>query len=86
MTEPTYTFRQGDLSRLDLQIDRGTEFMAWRTQWDSYSSMSGLVREDAIKQVKVLTLCLSMETLPIVHNLGLSEEQMKQPDSVIQGM
>ena len=86
MTEPTYTFRQGDLSRLDLQIDRGTEFMAWRTQWDSYSSMSGLVREDAIKQVKVLILCLSMETLPIVHNLGLSEEQMKQPDAVIQGM
>ena len=83
MTEPTYTFRQGDLPRLDLQIDRGTEFTAWRTP---YSSLSGLAREDAAKQAKALTLCLSRETLGIVHNLGLSEEQMKQPDAVIQAM
>ena len=58
--------------------------MAWRTQWDSYSSLSGLAREDTTKQVKGLTLCLSREMLAIVHNLGLSEEQMKQPDAVIQ--
>ena len=86
MTEPTYTFRQGDLPKLDLQIDRGTEFTAWRTQWDSYSSLLGLAKEDAAKQVKALTLCLSRETLAIVHNLGLSEEQMKRPDAVIQAM
>ena len=86
MTESTYTFRQGDLPRLDLQIGRGTEFTAWRTQWNSYSSLSGLAREDAAKQAKALTLCLSRETLAIVHNLGLSEEQMKQPDAVIQAM
>ena len=76
MTKPTYTFRQGDLPRLDLQIDRGTEFTAWWTQWDLYSSLSGLAREDAAKQVKPLTLCLSRETLAIIHNLRLSEEQI----------
>ena len=86
MAETSYTFRQGDLPKLDLQIDRGTEFTAWRTQWNSYSSLSGLVNEDATKQVKALTLCLSRETLAIVHNLGLSEEQMKRPDAVIQAM
>ena len=29
-----------------------------------------------MKQVKALTLCLSRETLAIVHNLGLSEAQI----------
>ena len=58
MAETSYAFRQGDLPKLDLQIDRGTEFTACRTQWNSYSSLSGLVNEDATKQVKALTLCL----------------------------
>ena len=86
MTEPTYTFHQGDLPKLDLQIDRGTEFTAWQTQWNLYSSLSGLAQQDAAKQVKALTLCLSRETLAIVHNLGLTDEQMKQPDVIIQAM
>ena len=86
ITEPTYTFHQGDLSKLDFQIDRGTDFTAWQTQWNSYSSLSGLAQEDAAKQVKALTMCLSRETLVIVHNLGLTEEQMKQPDVIIQAM
>ena len=77
MAETSYTFCQGDLPKLDLQIHRGTEFMAWQTQWNSYSSLSGLVNKDATKQVKALTLCLSRETLVIIHNLSLSEEQMK---------
>ena len=58
----------------------------WQTQWSSYSSLSGLENEDATKQVKALTLCLSRETLAIIHNLGLSKEQMKRADSVIQAM
>ena len=71
---------------MDLQIDRGTEFTAWRMQWDSYSSLLGLAREDAAKQAKAYTLYLSRETLAIVHNLGLGEEEMKHPDAVIQAM
>ena len=86
MAETSYTFRQEDLPKLDLQKDRGTEFTAWQTQWNSYSSLSGLVNEDTTKQVKALTLRLSREILAIIHNLGLSEEQMKQPDAVIQAM
>ena len=59
MVKTSYTFCQGYLPKLDLQIDRGTEFTAWRTQWNCYSSLSGLVNEDVTKQVKALTLCLS---------------------------
>ena len=86
MAEPTYTFRQSDLHKLHLNVDRGTDFTAWRTQWDSYCFLSGLVDEDTAKQVKALTLCLSRETLAVVHNLGLSEAQMKKPSAIIEAM
>ena len=86
MAEPAYTFRQSDLPKLDLNLDRYTDFAAWRTHWDSYCFLSGLVDEDSTKQVKVLTLCLSRETLAIVHNLGLSETQMKKPSAVIDAL
>ena len=86
MTEPTYTFRQSDLPKLDLNIDRGTDFTAWCTQWDSYCFLSGFVNQDIMRQVKALTLCLSRETLAIVHNLGLSEAQMKKPLTIIKAM
>ena len=39
-----------------------------------------------MKQVKALTLCLSRETLAVVHNLGLSEGQMKKPSAIIEAM
>ena len=42
--------------------------------------------EDTAKQVKALTLCLSRETLAVVHNLELSEAQMKKPSAVIKAM
>jgi len=48
----SYVFRQGDLPKLDLQIDRGSDFSAWQTQWDSYMSLSGLSDEPAVKQVQ----------------------------------
>ena len=37
-----YVFQQGDLPRLDLQADRGTDFAAWKAQWHAYISLSGL--------------------------------------------
>ena len=86
MGEQTYTFRQSDLPKLDLQVDRGTDFIAWRTQWESYGSLSGLDKEDAQKQVKALTLCFSRETLAIVQNLGLTERQKKDPTAIIDAM
>ena len=71
----SYVFRQGDLPKLDLQVDRGTDFKAWKSQWGAYLSLSGLDKEIAAKQVQALTLCFSRETLTIVENLGLTAEQ-----------
>ena len=42
-------------TKLDLQIDRGSDFATWKVQWDSYLSLSGLDNEDAAKQVQALT-------------------------------
>ena len=71
----TYTFRQGDLPKLDLQVDRGTDFQAWKTQWEAYLSLSGLGDQAQTKEVQALTLCFTRETLTVVGNLGLSAEQ-----------
>ena len=67
-----FVFRQGDLPKLDLQVDRGTDFKAWKAQWDAYISLSGLADQPQSKQVQALTLCFSRETVTIVDNLGLS--------------
>ena len=76
----TYTFRQGNLPKLDLQVDRGSDFAAWKLQWDSYRSLSGLAEQDAAKQVRTNThLMLSRDTLSIVQNLGLTKEETSSP-------
>ena len=78
-----YVFRQGDLPKLDLQVDCGTDFQAWREHWESYSSLSELDKEPKAKQVKALTLCFSRETLSIVNNLGLTQEQRENANDII---
>jgi len=77
MSTNTFTFHQGDLPKLHIQVDRGTDFMAWKAQWVCYSSLSGLNEQSGEKQVQALTLCFSRETLTIVQNLGLSEDDRK---------
>ena len=74
-SEMPYVFRQGDLPKLDLQVDRGTDFKAWKTQGEAYINLSGLDKEEQSKQVQALTLCFSRETLTIVENLGLTVTQ-----------
>ena len=64
-------------------MDRGSDFTAWKAQWDSYASLSGLNGEDEAKQVQALTLCFSRETLTIVQNLGLSEDERKSVSTII---
>ena len=81
-----YVFRQSDLPKLDIQVDRGADFDAWKVQWSSYCTLSGLAGEDAATKVQVLTLCLSRETVAIVDNLGLSDEQRNNVDTVIQAI
>ena len=82
----SFTFRQGDLPKLDLQVDRGSDFKAWQTQWESYMSLSGLEKESAAKQVQALTLCFSCDTLSIVQNLGLNEEQKGSVEAIIRAI
>ena len=76
-------FRQTDLPKLDIQVDRGADFEAWKAQWLSYATLSGLSEESVETKVQVLTLCLSRETLSIVSNLGLTAAQMKDVDIII---
>ena len=70
-----YVFHQGDLPKLDLQVDRGTNFTAWKLQWDSYLSLTGPAGESAAKQVATTTYvhCFSRDTLSIVQNLRLTK-------------
>ena len=84
--EASYTFRLGDLPKLDLQIDKGTDFTAWRLQWKSYCSLSGLSRQDPSRQVEALTLCFSRETLAVVQNLGLTDGQRKDVEAIIEAL
>ena len=78
-----FTIRQGDLPKLDLQVDRGTDFTAWKAQWESYLSLSELGKETQAKQV---TLCFSRETLTIVNNLGLTKDQKGNAKSLVQAI
>ena len=55
-TGTSYTFCLSDLPKLDLQVDKGTDFAIWCLQWTSYCSLSGLSREVASKQVEALSL------------------------------
>ena len=79
----SYAFRSGDLPKLDLQLDRGADFKAWKSQWEAYLRLSDLVDQDATKQVKALTLCFSRETVMIVKNLGLSDAQRRNIDHIV---
>ena len=78
-----YVFRQSDLPKLDIQVDRSADFEAWKAQWTSYCTISGLAGEEAATKVQALTLCLSRETLAIVNNLSLSEKQRNDVDAII---
>ena len=78
-----FVFRLSDLPKLDLQVDRGTDFEAWKTQWTAYVNQSRLSEESAETKVQALNLCFSRETLMIVNNLGLTTEQKKDVDIII---
>ena len=81
--EMSYTVRTSDLPKLDLDTDRGTDFLAWQQQWLAYRSLSGLSNEPAAKQVQALQLCFSRETLNIVDNLRMTNAQKKDQTQVI---
>jgi len=81
-----YVFRQSNLPKLDIQVDRGGDFETWKAYWTSYCTLSGLIDESAETKVQVLTLCLLRDTLAIVNNLGLSQKQRNDPTAIIQAI
>ena len=81
-----YTFRAGDLPKLDLDVDRGTDFLAWMKQWNAYRTLSALAAEPAVTQVHALNLCMSRDTLNIMDNLGLTNEQKADQAEIIAGL
>jgi len=52
-------------------------------QQESYCSLLCLAKEEAATQIKALMLAFSRDTLAIVQNLGLIEDQMKAPPDII---
>ena len=82
----SYTFRTGDLPKLDLQVNRGSDFKAWRSQWDAYLSLSGLDKEPPAKKAQALTLCFARETVTIVDNLGLTADQKKSVSEIVEAI
>ena len=81
-----FVFRRRDIPKLDLQVDRGTDFKAWKTQWDAYCNLSGLKDQNQAMQVQALTLCFSRETIMIVDNLGLSVGQRGKVKNIIESI
>ena len=79
-------FCLSDSSKLNLQVDKGKDFTTWHLQWKSYCSLSGLTNEEALKQVKALSLCFSRVTLSIVQNLGLTNEERKNVTVIIEAL
>ena len=80
----SYTFQLSDLLKLDLQVDKGTDFAAWRIQWECYCNLSRLAHQAVEKQVEALSLCLSRETISILHNLGLTTVERTDVRTIIQ--
>ena len=62
------------------------DFSAWRLQRQSYCSLSGLARETASKQVEALSLCFSRETLLVVQNLGLTNDERNNVTTIIEAL
>ena len=81
-----YTFRAGDLPKLDLDVDRGTDFLAWMKQWNAYRTLSALAAEPEVTQVHALNVCMSRDTLNIMDNLGLTNEQKADQAEIIAGL
>ena len=79
-----FTFRHSDIPKLDLDVDHGSNFKAWLEEWLAYIAVSGLSEENGDTKYHVLRLAFSRETASVVDNLGLSEEDKKKIDKIIQ--
>ena len=72
-----YTFRPGDISKFDLQVDWGTDFLAWKAQWEAYMGLSRLDKEPETKQEQALTLCLHVKHSLLLTTLASQNQQVE---------
>ena len=83
----SFTFRQGDLPKLDLQLDHGSDFTAWHTQWESYKNLRIRIGKRIYYQTNTSPYAMSSrEILSIIQNLGLTEEQRENVDEIIRAI
>ena len=81
-----FTFRRSVIPRLDLDVDRGSNFKAWLEEWSAYHAVSGLSDQEAETQYHVLRLAFSRDTATVIDNLGLPNEDRKKVDKIIEAL
>ena len=53
--------------KLDLSVDRGASFRAWKTRWTDFCTLSGLASQPTDVQMAMLRSCLSDDTIRVVE-------------------
>ena len=81
-----FTFRRSNIPQLDLDIDQGSGFTSWKEEWNAYSAVSGLEKEEPGIQYNVLRLAFSGETALIVSSLGLPKENKNNVKTIIKAL
>ena len=72
--------------KLDIEIDRGSNFTTWKNKFKAYRRLSKLDKASEETQVDVLTLCMSSETIRVVDNLGLPPSDQKDCLKIIDAL
>ena len=70
--------------KLDLSVDRGASFRAWKTRWTDFCTLSGLSSQRKKVQLAMLRSCLSDDTIRIVENMGLSESEQSYISVIVE--
>lgn len=80
-----YTFRQSDLPMLDLESGNTKKsFEIWKKRWEAYVDLSGLQNESAVRQSRVLQFCFQDETINVIENSGLNQDEKEDPEMILQ--
>ena len=80
---PAWHGRVTPPGKLDLSTDRGDAFRIWKERWEDYALLSGIESVEPRRQMAALRACLSDDTLRVVRNLQLSDEQRNDTTTII---
>ena len=70
--------------KLDLSVDRGASFRAWKTRWKDFCTLSGLTSQPTAVQLAMMRSCLSDDTIRVVENMGLSQEESADMNVILE--